>query len=85
MNFDSFIPADLKNALEKELDIMKQAATTGSMDVCLRTTDKDRRAAGGTAAFRLRYSFPLSLSLSLSLSPSLPPSLPPSKLVHLVN
>ena len=33
MNFDSFIPADLKNALEKELDIMKQAATTGSMDV----------------------------------------------------
>ena len=29
-----FLPADLKNVLEKELDIMKQAATTGSMDVC---------------------------------------------------
>jgi len=74
MNFDSFLPADLKNVLEKEMEIMKQAATTGSMDVCLRTTDEDRQAAGGTAAFRLWYSFPL----SLSLSPSLPPSLPPS-------
>ena len=33
MNFDAFLPSDISAALMAELDIMKEAATSGTMDV----------------------------------------------------
>jgi hypothetical protein len=33
MNFNSFLPGDLKEALNRELEILQQTAMQGSMDV----------------------------------------------------
>lgn len=33
MNFESFLPDDLKEMMNRELEIIKGAAITGSMDV----------------------------------------------------
>ena len=33
MNFNAFLPSDIQAALQAELQIMKEAATSGTMDV----------------------------------------------------
>jgi len=33
MNFEAFLPSDLTQALNRELEIMKEAASSGTMDV----------------------------------------------------
>ena len=38
MNFESFLPSELSQALNRELEIMKEAATSGTMDVSYNRT-----------------------------------------------